>query len=32
MVFSKQGKTVSTNAPRPSEPALKEIIEKAMEN
>ena len=32
MVFSKQGKTVSTNAPRPSEPALKEMIEKAMEN
>ncbi|MBQ6308242.1 MAG: TlpA family protein disulfide reductase, partial [Prevotella sp.] len=32
MVFSKQGKTVSTNAPRPSEPALKEMIEKAIEN
>ena len=32
MVFSKQGKTISTNAPRPSEPALKEMIEKAMEN
>lgn len=33
MVFSKHGKTVSTNAPRPSTPELKEMIEKAlMEN
>lgn len=27
MVFSKKGKTVSLNAPRPSEPALKKLIE-----
>lgn len=27
MVFSKDGKTVTTNAPRPSEPALKTLLE-----
>lgn len=32
MVFSKQGKTVSTNAPRPSTPELKAMIEKAIDN
>jgi hypothetical protein len=30
MVFSKQGKTVSTNAPRPSTPELKAMIEKEL--
>ena len=32
MVFSKQGKTVSTNAPRPSTPELKAMIEKEIGN
>ncbi|MBR6944830.1 MAG: TlpA family protein disulfide reductase [Prevotella sp.] len=32
MVFSKQGKTVSTNAPRPSTSELKEMIEKEIGN
>lgn len=31
MVFSKHGKTISTDAPRPSTPELKEMIEKALE-
>ncbi|MBR1401443.1 MAG: TlpA family protein disulfide reductase [Prevotella sp.] len=30
MVFSRHGKTVSTNAPRPSTPELKEMIERAL--
>lgn len=32
MVFSKHGKTVSTNAPRPSTPELKAMIEKEIGN
>lgn len=30
MVFDKEGKIVSVDAPRPSNPALKEMIEKAL--
>lgn len=32
MVFDKEGKIVSTNAPRPSDPALKDIIENTLNN